>query len=500
MNISYFAPSTQRGKNLYKAISEKIDQSITVYYSEESTQTDFLLAVHTSDVVIVDCTIPDHLDKSSITVYPLLTAQVNIFDHIIVVSESQLPLNITPSRGIYPHADNEVTTAEQIVCGIRTIVEQVIENDTYPRLSHKKIEQLLEDQMGMERMLTDSLDIKGKRTHNKPLVMISYRNSHSKDVELFKQEILKEQNVEIKMLPPASLCGEREAHTPMRRWMLVGLLDDHIREVDEVWIYETEDYLNSWWTIAELVMTANINHHNSKQIKVKVYNPETKSFYDEVPSRYNVTITDKQHQRLARFLSNTRPDTMGPESLVQIKQLKQVAAFLRIAPEETKQQMLNNLKSYLEMSVPKSLDGDGRQEMIEGMMKMYSDPDELERYSNDDVFQDEFWNYISSQTKQNTDAYNEKDGTINIDAFINVPMNEVTQYKPEDFANAAKSDEALELGQEGDRHSYSISRSNVGCRYLWLATRMGQPTIKQAPGLERIDIYDVQLFDVKKAE
>lgn len=500
MKITYFAPSTQRGKNLCKAISEKIEQSIIVYYSEESTQTDFLLAVHTSDVVIVDCTIPDHLDKSSITVYPLLTAQVNIFDHIIVVSESQLPLNITPSRGIYPHADNEVTSAEQIVGGIRTIIEQVIEKDIYPRLSHKNIEDLLQDQMGMEKMLTDSLDIKRQQPNKKPLVMISYRNSHSKDVELFKQEILEQGNVDIKVLPPASLCGEREAHTPMRRWMLVGLLDDHIREVDEVWVYETEDYLNSWWTIAELVMTANINYHNSKPIKVRVYNPDTRSFYDEVPSKYNVTITDERYQRLARFLSNTRPDTMGPESLKQIKQLKQVAAFLRIAPEETKQQMLNNLKNYLEMSVPKSLDhgGDHRQEMIDGMMKMYSDPDELERYANDDVFQDEFWNYISYQTALKTEAFNNEKCAIDVDAFINVPMKEVTKYKPEDFAKAAKSRKLLSLGESNNKHNYSITRSGIVCRYLWLATRMGKPTIKQAPGLERIDIYDVQRYEEKR--
>ena len=28
-------------------------------------------------------------------------------------------------------------------------------------------------------------------------------------------------------------------------------------------------------------------------------------------------------------------------------------------------------------------------------------------------------------------------------------------------------------------------------RYLWLATRMGQPTIKDAPGLEVIQTYDL---------
>lgn len=37
-----------------------------------------------------------------------------------------------------------------------------------------------------------------------------------------------------------------------------------------------------------------------------------------------------------------------------------------------------------------------------------------------------------------------------------------------------------------------LSKASID-RYLWLATRMGKPTIKEgnAPGLERISIYNI---------
>ena len=66
-------------------------------------QQQFLYAVHIADVVIVDCTIPQ--DNTDGGVYPALTAQINSLNHIIVVSENNLPLNIVPYRGVYPKKD-----------------------------------------------------------------------------------------------------------------------------------------------------------------------------------------------------------------------------------------------------------------------------------------------------------------------------------------------------------------------------------------------------------
>ena len=177
----------------------------------------------------------------------------------------------------------------------------------------------------MERVILDSLALRERQNRNKTQVMISYRSSCSMEVEKFRKEVESQGKVKIKVLPPGSLCGDYEAHTPMRRWMLVGLLDDHIREVGEVWIYYNDIYANSWWTLAELVMVANINYDRdeSNKIKIKVYDAQDKRFLSEkeFPMFVKVVLDSDQHRRLARLLSNTRPDTMGPENIENINQL-----------------------------------------------------------------------------------------------------------------------------------------------------------------------------------
>ncbi len=472
-------------------------------------QKEFLCKVHVADIVVVDCTIPSDVNDGG--VYPALTAQVNILNHVIVVSENNLPLNITPLRGVFPQKDGERYTIEHILKELPKQIEQSLKEDTYSRIPEDMINDFLKYQKEMEEMLGASLEIRRKKKHEKTSVMISYRNCHSEEVEKFKSIITgtdiqseKERHrlgcdgdYELKVLPPASLCGADEVHTPMRRWMLVGLLEDHIREVDEVWVYESRndndeiDYTKSWWTIAEMIMVANINYDNTKKIKVKVYNPIKQRFYVTTPQQYLVNITEAQHKRLARYLSNTRPDTMGPECLSQVKQLKMIANLMRHSTEEMKQQMLENLRTNFELSVPKTLEEDERKQMIDDMIKMYSDPDEIERYANDDVFQEKFWNDISYQTSEATDCFT--NNRIDVDKFMSTPMDEVTGHPLEDFVKASLENEGtINLGTSENPLKYKVSKANVD-RYLWLATRMGRPTVKEenAPGLERIPIYNI---------
>lgn len=473
-------------------------------------QQQFLYAVHVSDIVVVDCTIPSDFNDGG--VYPALTAQVNILNHVIVVSENNIPLNITPLRGVFPQKDGERYTIEYILKKTSEHIEQSLKEDTYSRIPEDMVNDFLKYQKEMEEMLGASLEIRRRKQHEKTSVMISYRNIHSEEVEKFKSIITgtdiqskKERHrlgcdgdYELKVLPPASLCGADEAHTPMRRWMLVGLLEDHIREVDEVWVYESRndngeiDYTKSWWTIAEMIMVANINYDNIKKIRVKVYNPIKQQFYETTPQQYLVNITEAQHKRLARYLSNTRPDTMGPECLAQVKQLKMIANLMRHSTKDMKQQMLENLRANFELSVPKTLEEAERKQMIDDMIKMYSDPDEIERYANDDVFKEEFWNDISYQTDAATSCF--VNGEIDVDKFLSIPMIETTGHPLSDFVKASQSKDGLiNLGSMQHPKHYKVTKANTD-RYLWLATRMGRPTVKDgnAPGLERIPIYNIK--------
>lgn len=454
------------------------------------SQVDFMLDVHRNLAVIVDATIPKNLKTP--TIYPVLTAHINILNHIITFSRDTdeegneiLPLNLVPQRK-RSRMDTDITL------WIKTQLKDIIShNGYYKRLEVETLDDLLLQQPDMEKMMVASLDISKNKAVKKKSVMISYRNKYTDDVKALKEREEKRGCIEVKALPPGSLCGDYEAHTPMRRWMLVGLLEDHIRTVDEVWVYLTEDYTDSWWTIAEMIITANLNfeRENGKKIQIRVYDPSKKDFLpeQEIPDFIIPQITEEQHKRLARYLSNTRPDTMGPETLQQVRQMKQLAMILRFSPSSIKEQILSNLRETLSASIPTELPADQKEEMLKGMVAMYSNPDELEKYASDDVFQDTFWNNISYQITQKTPSFT--GDIIDIDSFMQTPMLELTILDDRKLSKICRKKGKIEVSNNEGNGKYNVSVGTT--RYLWLATRMGQPTIKDAPGLEVIQTYNL---------
>jgi len=490
MTLSYFT-GEQHSENYEQIIhlAEELGYSVRVYEPKKSTQFDFLQAVYQDTATIVDATIPDDLTLS--TVYPLLTAHVNILDHILVFSDKQyedgsqiLPLNITPRR-IRTDKDKD------LLYWLRLQLVDLKECQNYERFEIESIESLSNNKKRMDQVIVDSLALRERKKGDKKRVMISYRNGCSLEVEQFRKEVEAQGKVEIKVLPPGSLCGDYEAHTPMRRWMLVGLLDDNIREVNEVWVYYNDIYANSWWTLAELVMVANINYDRNEddKIKIKVYDSKGKRFLTEkeYPEFIKVSLDTDQHRRLARLLSNTRPDTMGPEKIENINQLKQIVPIMRNMPKFLRNRLVKQMRPLLEQGVPTSIPKEQQKEMIQNLVKMYSDPDELESYVNDEVFQDVFWKNISYQTEERTPAF--VSGIVNPNVFMDVPMKENTGLSEEALKVAAKNGTLITLTPSTVAKRYRVEKGIT--RYLWLATRMGQPTVKDAPGLEVMQTYNL---------
>lgn len=501
MTLSFFT-GEQHSENFEKIvqIAETLGYSIRIYESKESTQFDFLQAIYRDTAIIVDVTIPDDLSLS--TVYPVLTAHINILDHILVFSDNYyayethiLPLNITPRRS--RTKDDTVLTEwikKHLVEIIRFTKDGLPDGrEYYERFEIESIESLVKYKERMEKVMSASLEIHNSQIEEKNCkVMISYRNSCSNEVEAFKKSEEAKGEVEIKILPPGSLCGDFEAHSPMRRWMLVGLLEDHIRSVNEVWVYYNDIYINSWWTLAEMIMVSYVNHNRKEEdrVIVKVYNAVKKRFIekneDGYPSFLHISLTDKQHQRLARFLSNTRPDTMGPETLRQINGLKKMVWIMRFMTKKMRAFFAEQMRPMIEQGVPSDMPEEDRNKMINDLLVMYSDPKAILAYANDDVFKDTFWNNISYQTDRVTAAF--RNGIIDVDTFLDTPMLELTKFKDENLHEAAVSNSQIKL--KGKKYYVGEGKK----RYLWLATRMGMPTVKDAPGLEVIQTYNLIPF------
>ena len=119
--------------------------------------------------------------------------------------------------------------------------------------------------------------------------------------------------------------------------------------------------------------------------------------------------------------------------------------------------------------------------------EQHCDPKAIMAYANDAVFKDEFWNNISYQTEQVTAAF--KDGSIDVDTFMDTPMQELTKLKDVNLRTAADRNAQVKL--KGNKYYVGEGKK----RYLWLATRMGMPTVKDAPGIEIVQTYNLMTHD-----
>lgn len=496
VTLSYFT-GEQHSENFEQIINlaEKLGYSVRVYESKESNQFDFMQAVYRDTATIVDATIPDDLTLS--TVYTLLTAHVNILDHILVFSNNQykdgkqiLPMNITPRR--INHQENF-----GLLAWLGEQLKDLKENRYYERFEIKSIEELTDQmepiEMAMKKVMSASLELHKLKKGDKKQIMISYRNSCSLEVELFKKQEEMSGKVEIKMLPPGSICDENEALSPYRRWMLVGFLEEYIRDVDEVWVYYNDIYTNSWWTLAEMVMVAYINHDRAEKdkVKVKVYDAGTNHFIEEdeegFPSYLHIRLSDSQQKKLARYLANTRPDViMDSEAQQQISSLKEVANIMRFIPKRMRVKML---RPIIEKSVPSDLLDDEKNKIVDDIISMYSDPKTIIAYANEAVFNEDFssWSNISYQTDIVTSAF--KDDVIDVDAFMDTPMLELNKFENEDLVNAIDENKPINLKGK----QFYIKKGKK--RYIWLTTRMGEPVVKDAPELACFQTYNLVTHD-----
>lgn len=487
-SLSYFT-SEQHSENFDRIIllAEELGYLVRVYESKDSTQFDFLQALFRDTATIVDATIPDDLTLS--TVYPILTAHVNILDNIIIFSDKLyedgtqvLPLNITPHRVI---TDKNI----DFMAWLRDQLNDLKGHLYYDRFDLRSIDKLPVYYERMENVMTTSIELHTPKGKGCRRILISYRNKCWKEVEQFRKEMESKNEVEIKMLPPGSICDENETLSPLRRWMLVGFLEDNIRNVDEVWVYYNDIYKNSWWTLAEMVMVAYVNYVRSDEfkVKIKVYDERRKCFIEEsdqnFPTFLKINLSEKQYKKLARYLSNTTPESIRPDIQRQNRILKLIAIILNFIPKRMRIKIETKIRPMIEENVPKYLSEEERNKMVNEIAAMYSNPKELWAYSNETIFEDDFscWSNISYQANIVTPAFN--NSNVDVDAFMDTPMKELNKFKVSDLSKFV--DKNLQINLNGKQ--FYIKKGKE--RYIWLVTSQGVPTCQYAPGLLCFQTY-----------
>jgi hypothetical protein len=83
-------------------------------------------------------------------------------------------------------------------------------------------------------------------------------------------------------------------------------------KVDEVWIYNTKHYLDSWWTQGELASLSWRFADGPYCPKLRLFNPQNGTLSD-LPSNFLLSMTTQQRKNIKRIMSVSDPGTTAPE-------------------------------------------------------------------------------------------------------------------------------------------------------------------------------------------
>ena len=325
------APSEQ-GLALARELEELVaTRGLTVAVAEpgDLRPVAFALSVYGSKAAIVDLSLEDGRDD----VYRILGVHASSTDHLLVVSRTPLPLNVVPVRrgGAPPYAP---AADDAVPWGNRDIVRWVAKqfDDPFltggPRVSYDDAMAITRDEPQAYLSKIRAMQQRSVERQKEGGIFISYRGC---DWELARRLAA---NIEggtwpglpsrrVRLIAPGELALDRELLTDLRRWMVVGQLDDALRSVDELWVVNTSAYRGSWWTIAELVMAAYIDEPGNSPPRVRIYDPMTDGL-DDASGEWRVTMPFDIRLELAHLLANTRADMLSIEAAERLRGTRDV--------------------------------------------------------------------------------------------------------------------------------------------------------------------------------
>lgn len=353
--ISIFPLPTAKGNGLLKGILDTffpdalehsyekdhcvcyvdIKRSIKIKVYDQSkytvTENDCILSCYNDDLVIFDASIEG--DDHEINNYRLANALQAPLEHVLVVSRTYLPLNIyTYKTGGYPSYKQQTLSNEAI---LKWLESELLGIDFHTLRSRKAkgIKNLLNY---VKASKTERDSIRAAETS----VFISFRtkyaqkgnnNEYKYSVSELAQRIEKGcygKPSTVKYLDNGSLVYSTELLTQWKAWQLLCIIDkEYISYCDEMWIYASDDYLNSWWTIGEQILFSYLVYqkidrrpspHAPK--KLMVYYPKD----DRLEEIRPVPINDSIAENIRTILADCHPQDLNLHSKLYLIAMRQI--------------------------------------------------------------------------------------------------------------------------------------------------------------------------------
>jgi hypothetical protein len=278
--LTVFAPPTGPGRELANQVAGRAaEQGYEVEIAADVSQEAVFRSVLSGDVTVFDASAGRGPDILAAGMYLLKSA------YAITVSRSELPMSFPSFDPIAPPRGTTADTAE--------LVELVSERlaELRPGLPRPP------EQRGVgsaDAVLEAGLDALYDRRRRD--VFISYRGHAELDVTRLSEQ---EAHRSVRFLRGGELATADELLSGQRRWEVLVAIRRWIRSADEVWIYDTDDFTDSWWTRAELVLMALAG--TALEGKVHRYDPGTRTL-SPVSLAALPVLNARQRKRITKLL------------------------------------------------------------------------------------------------------------------------------------------------------------------------------------------------------
>ncbi|MGB8509544.1 MAG: hypothetical protein WCD76_14250 [Pyrinomonadaceae bacterium] len=324
LSTTFFSVANPEGRALRDAFMETLSREFNLAADpvEGAGQADVYQRCLQDDIVVFDASIEEGHN------YDAATSQPTTLDRVLVVSRTNLPLNFYGLReGGAPNFPRRTAlTNEEILKWLRTQIAELVAQPPRPD-NRKKF-------FGSLRAVSESLNKREADWKARGRVFISYRSRHFDAVRELARRIERGDfhggsPRTAFFLTPGEMVYEDEVLTELRHWQLVSMIDRRVGAADEMWLYETDDYYDSWWTRAEITTVA--YRHASG-----IYAPDVRFFrpgrgeLSAPPDTFLPVMSRRQKARMARWYANADPGMMAPESLATMRAYSQIPLLGRL--------------------------------------------------------------------------------------------------------------------------------------------------------------------------
>lgn len=353
--ISIFPLPTEKGMELLNGILETffhealghsyekencicyvdIKRSVKIKVYDQSkymvTVNDCILSCYKDDLVIFDASIEG--DNHELNNYRLANALQSPLEHVLVVSRTYLPLNIyTYKTGGFPSYKQQFLSNEKILNWLKKEFTRI----DFRLLRDRNTKEI----KGIVNYIKDSKTKHDSIRSAETSVFISFRTKYAQkeknsEYKYSVSELAKRIEAgcygkprTVKYLDNGSLVFNTELLTQWKAWQLLCIIEEeYISYCDEMWIYASDDYLNSWWTMGEQILFSYLMHQKIDKRsssyalkKLMVYYPKE----DRIEEIKPVPINDAIAKNIRTILADCHPQNLNIYSKLSLIAMRQI--------------------------------------------------------------------------------------------------------------------------------------------------------------------------------